>query len=117
MNLAEYIESHRDAHLEELFEFLRIPSISTQSEHKQDIERAAKWVAEKLRGSGMEKIEIVPTPMHPLVYGESLDVPGSPPCATATSMRGALPTIRARCTSTSRRWKRCAIPRGSCPST
>ncbi len=78
MNLAEYIESHRDAHLKELFEFLRIPSISTQSEHKQDIERAAKWVAEKLRGSGMEKIEIVPTPMHPLVYGESLDVPGKP---------------------------------------
>ncbi|MFY9585699.1 MAG: dipeptidase [Candidatus Acidiferrales bacterium] len=78
MNLAEYIESHRDAHLKELFEFLRIPSISTQSEHKQDIERAAKWVAEKLRGSGMEKVEIVPTPMHPLVYGESLDVPGKP---------------------------------------
>jgi acetylornithine deacetylase/succinyl-diaminopimelate desuccinylase-like protein len=78
MNLAEYIESHRDAHLKELFEFLRIPSISTQSEHKQDIERAAKWVAEKLRASGMEKIEIVPTPMHPLVYGESLDVPGKP---------------------------------------
>jgi acetylornithine deacetylase/succinyl-diaminopimelate desuccinylase-like protein len=78
MNLAEYIESHRDAHLKELFEFLRIPSISTQSDHKQDIERAAKWVAEKLRASGMEKVEIVPTPMHPLVYGESLDVPGKP---------------------------------------
>ncbi len=78
MDLAEYIESHRDAHLQELCEFLRIPSVSTKSEHKQDIERAAKWVAEKLRGAGMEKVEIVPTPLHPLVYGESIQAPGKP---------------------------------------
>src|SRR3989475_4272853 len=78
MNLTKYIESHRDAHLNELFEFLRIPSVSTKSEHKPDIERAAKWVAEKLRGAGMDTVEIVPTKMHPLVYGESLEAPGKP---------------------------------------
>ncbi len=78
MNLAEYVESQRDAHLHELFEFLRIPSVSAKSEHKPDIERAAKWVAEKLRGAGIPKVEIVPTPMHPLVYGESLQAPGKP---------------------------------------
>ena len=78
MNLQDYIESCRDAHLHELYEFLRIPSVSAKSEHKPDIERAAKWVADKLRSAGLEKVEIVPTQMHPLVYGESLQAPGKP---------------------------------------
>lgn len=78
MKLTEYMERHKDAHLAELFDFLRIPSVSTKSEHKPDIERAAKWVAEKLRGAGMDKVEICPTQMHPLVYGESLAAPGKP---------------------------------------
>jgi acetylornithine deacetylase/succinyl-diaminopimelate desuccinylase-like protein len=78
MNLIDYIESKREEHLNELKEFLRIPSVSTKSEHKPDIERAAQWVADKLRAAGLEKIEIVPTKMHPLVYGESLNAPGKP---------------------------------------
>ena len=78
MNLTGYIESKREEHLNELKEFLRIPSVSTKSEHKPDIERAARWVADKLRAAGLENIEIVPTKMHPLVYGESLHAPGKP---------------------------------------
>lgn len=78
MNLTEYIETKRDAHLNELFEFLRIPSVSAKSEHKPDIERAARWVADKLRAAGLEKVEVVSTEMHPLVYGESLQAPGKP---------------------------------------
>lgn len=78
MNLTEYIESHRDAHLEELKEFLRIPSVSAKSEHKADIERGAEWVAGRLRGAGMERVEIVRTKLHPLVYAESLEAPGRP---------------------------------------
>ncbi len=78
MNLTDYIDSKRDENLSELKEFLRIPSVSTKSEHKPDVERAAQWVAGKLRGAGLENIEIVPTKMHPLVYGESLRAPGKP---------------------------------------
>jgi len=52
MNLIDYIESKREEHLNELKEFLRIPSVSTKSEHKPDIERAAQWVADKLRTAG-----------------------------------------------------------------
>jgi acetylornithine deacetylase/succinyl-diaminopimelate desuccinylase-like protein len=78
MKLVDYIESKRDDHINELKEFLRIQSVSAKSEHKLDIERAAQWVADKLRGAGLEKIEIVPTKMHPLVYGESLHAPGKP---------------------------------------
>src|SRR5450432_1859465 len=78
MKLIDYIESRREENLNELKEFLRIPSVSTKSEHKPDIERAAHWVAEKLRSAGLENVEIEPTKMHPLVYGESLHAPGKP---------------------------------------
>src|SRR6266481_3542520 len=78
MNLAEFVDGHRDQHLAELYEFLRIPSVSAKSEHKPDIERGANWVAGNLRAAGFSKIEIVPTGLHPLVYAESLEAPGKP---------------------------------------
>lgn len=78
MDLIEYVDSKREDNLNELKEFLRIPSVSAKSEHKADVARAAHWVAEKLRAAGLEKVEIVPTKMHPLVYGESLQAPGKP---------------------------------------
>jgi acetylornithine deacetylase/succinyl-diaminopimelate desuccinylase-like protein len=78
MGLIEHIESKQSEHLEELKELLRIPSVSAKSEHKPDIDRAARWVAEKLRAAGLDRVEIVPTKMHPLVYGESLQAPGKP---------------------------------------
>ena len=47
MDLIGHIESKRDENLNELKELLRIPSVSTKSEHRPDIERAARWVAGK----------------------------------------------------------------------
>src|SRR6202046_5266655 len=70
--VGKYIDDHKDAHLKELCELLRIPSVSTKTERKPDIERAANWVAEKLRKVGISKVEVIPTKGHPLVYGESL---------------------------------------------
>ncbi len=78
MDLISYIDSKREENLEELKEFLRIPSVSTKSEHNKDIERAAHWVAEKLRAAGLENVGISATKMHPVVYGESLHAPGKP---------------------------------------
>ena len=78
MNLAEFIESRQEQHLNELKEFLRIPSVSAKSEHKPDIERAAKWVSDNLRSAGFKSVEIIPTALHPLVYAESLEAPGKP---------------------------------------
>ena len=78
MELMGYIESKREDHLNELKELLRIPSVSTTSQHKPDIDRAAQWVAEKLRAAGLRNVEITPTKMHPLVYGESLEADGKP---------------------------------------
>jgi len=78
MNLTEIIESRRDQHLAELCEFLRIPSVSAKSEHKPDIERGARWVADRLQSAGFKTVQVIPTSLHPLVYAESLEVPGKP---------------------------------------
>lgn len=64
--------------LEELLQFLRIPSISTLPEHKPDVARAARFVADALEAVGMENVEIVPTAGHPLVYADWLHAPGKP---------------------------------------
>ena len=71
-DIIDYIESHRDEYLEELQTFLRIPSISTDSAHRQDMQRAAEYVKEQLITSGMTA-EIVPTEGHPIVYGERVE--------------------------------------------
>jgi len=68
----DYARSHRDEFLAELKEFLTIPSISTQAEHKADIERAAGWLRDKLLDAGFPKAEVMPTAGHPVVYAEWL---------------------------------------------
>jgi acetylornithine deacetylase/succinyl-diaminopimelate desuccinylase-like protein len=73
-----FIRENQDRFLDELKEFIRIPSISTLPEHAPDIERAAAFVADQLRAAGMENIEIVPTAKHPLVYADWLHAPGKP---------------------------------------
>ena len=78
MNVAEFIESQRETSLAELCEFLRIPSVSAKTEHKPDIERAARWVRDKLRAAGLKTVQIVPTNLHPLVYAEWTGAPGKP---------------------------------------
>jgi acetylornithine deacetylase/succinyl-diaminopimelate desuccinylase-like protein len=78
-NLLAYIEQHQTAHIEELKDFLRIPSISTDPERKADVIRCAEWVAESMKSIGLESIQIFPTGGHPVVYAEYLhagaDVP------------------------------------------
>jgi acetylornithine deacetylase/succinyl-diaminopimelate desuccinylase-like protein len=73
-----YVEQHRDAFLEELKALLRIPSISTLPEHKQDVERAAQFVADALTRTGIENVNVIKTAGHPLVYGEWLKAEGKP---------------------------------------
>jgi acetylornithine deacetylase/succinyl-diaminopimelate desuccinylase-like protein len=64
--------------LEELKDLLRIPSISTLEEHKPDIEKAARFVADELKRIGFENVEIVKTSGHPLIYADWLHASGKP---------------------------------------
>jgi acetylornithine deacetylase/succinyl-diaminopimelate desuccinylase-like protein len=73
-----FVAKNRDRFLSELKEFIRIPSVSTLPAHRPDIDRAAAFVADKLRGAGMENVEVVPTAGHPLVYADWLHAPGKP---------------------------------------
>jgi len=65
-----HLDAHRQQHVDQLCEFLRIPSISSQSGHKADVEKACAFVADELRELGLT-VEVVPTDGHPLVYAES----------------------------------------------
>jgi len=73
-----FVESNQDRFLEELKNFLRIPSISTLPEHASDIRRAAEFVADSLRKAGLENVEIIQTAGHPLVYADWLHAAGKP---------------------------------------
>lgn len=73
-----YLGQNDERFTAELLDFLRIPSISSLSEHAPDVERAAGWVAARLRTAGLEDVHILPTGGHPVVYGEWLHAPGKP---------------------------------------
>lgn len=68
----EYARQNNERFIEELKEFLAIPSISTSPEHNADTLRCAEWTAAQLRSLGMENVRVMPTGGHPAVYGESL---------------------------------------------
>jgi acetylornithine deacetylase/succinyl-diaminopimelate desuccinylase-like protein len=73
-----YYEQHQSDFLEGLKAFLRIPSISTLSEHKLDIIRAAEFARDELAAAGMTGAELIEGPGNPLVYAEWLGAPGKP---------------------------------------
>ena len=77
-SIQEYVRANQQRFLDELFELIRIPSISTLPEHKADVARAAEFVAGKLKAAGMENVEVIRTNTHPLVYADWLHAPGKP---------------------------------------
>ena len=78
MNPYDYLEAHREEFLEELKDLLRIPSISTLSEHKPDVQRAAEWLRDHLMAIGMTETRLFPTAGNPIVYAEWLGAAGAP---------------------------------------
>ncbi len=82
MSSAESIHAHIDAHrddwLEELNDFLRIPSVSTDPSRADRVAAAADWLADKLRAAGCGEVEIWPTEGHPVVYGAWRGAEGAP---------------------------------------
>lgn len=78
MSWETYLVEHRSRHQDELLQFLSISSISSLPSHADEVQRAAQWVAQRLQSAGLEKVEILPTGGHPVVYGEWLHAPGKP---------------------------------------
>ena len=68
----DYIEQNKERFLDELFQLLRIPSISAQSSHKQDMVTCAQWLRDALLASGADMAEVMPTEGNPVVYAEKI---------------------------------------------
>jgi acetylornithine deacetylase/succinyl-diaminopimelate desuccinylase-like protein len=131
-NIIDHINTHRDKYVEELKEYLAIPSISALPEHAADVRRCAEWTADEMRRIGLENVRLIDTPGYPVVYGDWLGAEGAPTIlfyghydvqpvdplnlwesppfgrrsATARSTPGGPPTTRARSSCTSRRSRR-----------
>lgn len=74
----QWVDANSARLLEELFQLIRIPSISTLPEHAGDVAKAAHFTAAALAKAGLENIEIIPTDRHPLLYADWLHAPGKP---------------------------------------
>ncbi len=77
-NIISYIEENKDRSIDELSNFLRMESISSSPDHKEETYRCGKWVEDHLREMGMEKVEFIETKGHPIVYAEWMGAPGKP---------------------------------------
>jgi acetylornithine deacetylase/succinyl-diaminopimelate desuccinylase-like protein len=77
-NINEYIETNKERFLNELFELLRIPSVSADAKFKNDVIRTAEVIKEKLAAAGADKVEICPTAGYPIVYAEKIIDPKLP---------------------------------------
>lgn len=74
----EYLKVNEKRFIDELFELLRIPSVSADSKFEKDVARAAEFIKMKLEAAGAEKVEVCKTKGHPIVYGEKIIDPKLP---------------------------------------
>jgi len=70
--LKKYHKENQDRYLEELLDFLRIPSVSADPAYQKDVKKTAEFVAKKLKTAGAKKVKVYPTKGHPIVYGEKM---------------------------------------------
>lgn len=77
-DVIDFIYTNRERYVQELKQFLTIPSISALPEHRGDVRRCAEWAAEEMGRIGLEHCRVIDTAGHPLVYGDWLHAEGAP---------------------------------------
>jgi acetylornithine deacetylase/succinyl-diaminopimelate desuccinylase-like protein len=77
-SVVDFINTSHDRYLDELKAFLTIPSVSALPQHAADLRRCAEWAADHMRSIGLQRVRVVDTLGHPVVYGEWLGAPGAP---------------------------------------
>lgn len=73
-----YIQANKEKFLNELFDLLRIPSISADPAYSEHVHKSAQWIADSLKSAGAENIEICETAGYPIVYGDKIINPNLP---------------------------------------
>src|SRR4029434_1053424 len=76
--VVDFINVNRDRYLEELKQYLAIPSISALPQHAADVRRGAEWTKTGIARIGWQNPRLEETPGHPIVYGEWLGAQGAP---------------------------------------
>jgi acetylornithine deacetylase/succinyl-diaminopimelate desuccinylase-like protein len=76
--VVDYVNVNRDRYVEELKQYLAIPSISALPAHAADVRRCAEWTSEEMRRIGLQNVRLEETPGNPVVYGEWLGAEGAP---------------------------------------
>src|SRR5690625_3165904 len=72
-NILDYLKENRNKNLSELYDFLKIPSVSTDSEFKEDVKRAGEYVYNYLDKIGFSNLEVIETKGHPIIYAEYME--------------------------------------------
>lgn len=78
MTSEQYIENNQDKFLNELFDLLRIPSISADSAYAADVQRCAEYTAMRLKEAGADNVTLEQTAGNPIVYGDKIIDPNKP---------------------------------------
>jgi acetylornithine deacetylase/succinyl-diaminopimelate desuccinylase-like protein len=76
--VVDFINVNRDRYVDQLKEYLAIPSVSALPQHKEDVRRCAQWTADEMTRIGLQNVRLEETPGHPIVYGEWLGAEGAP---------------------------------------
>jgi acetylornithine deacetylase/succinyl-diaminopimelate desuccinylase-like protein len=77
-NVIDFINTNRDRYIDELKQYLAIPSISALPQHKEDMQRCAEYTVEELRRVGLEHVRLIETAGYPVVYADWLHAEGAP---------------------------------------
>src|SRR5437773_2605502 len=77
-DVIDFIQVNRDRYVDELKQYLAIPSISALPQHAADVKHAAEWTGDAIKAAGLQNVRLIDTPGNPIVYGEWLGAPGKP---------------------------------------
>src|SRR5262245_28520831 len=77
-SVVDFINVNRDRYVDELKQYLAIPSISALPQHAGDVKRCAEWTGDQFTRIGLQNVKLIDTPGNPVVYGDWLGAPGAP---------------------------------------
>ena len=77
-SVVDFINVNRDRFVDELKQYLAIPSVSALPQHAPDVRRAAEWTRDALASAGLQNAKLIETPGNPVVYADWLNAPGKP---------------------------------------
>jgi acetylornithine deacetylase/succinyl-diaminopimelate desuccinylase-like protein len=78
MEWQDYLKQHRQRFIDELLDFIKIPSISAQTEYVDDVYHAGEWFVDRLTSAGLNNVQLLATGGHPVVYGDWFQSPDLP---------------------------------------